>query len=64
MITFEMLTNGQIGKIRLATNTSFHLRNRMCVREAEQGTPVEAFYLETSAWTFRHILMGRNFGHF
>jgi hypothetical protein len=27
--------------------------------EAEQGTPVESFYLESSAWPFRFILMGR-----
>jgi hypothetical protein len=27
--------------------------------EAEQGTPVKSFYLESSAWPFRFILMGR-----
>ena len=27
--------------------------------EAEQGTPIESFFLETSAWPIRFILMGR-----
>ena len=27
--------------------------------EAEQGTPVESFFLETSAWPIRFIIMGR-----
>ena len=27
--------------------------------ESEQGTPIESFYLETSAWPLRFILMGR-----
>ena len=27
--------------------------------ESEQGTPIEAFYIETSAWPFRFIILGR-----
>ena len=27
--------------------------------ESEQGTPIESFYLETLAWPFRFIIMGR-----
>ena len=27
--------------------------------EAEQGTPIESFYLESSVWPFRFIIMGR-----
>ena len=27
--------------------------------DSEQGTPIESFYLETSAWPFRFILMRR-----
>ena len=27
--------------------------------DAEQGTPIEAFYLETSVWLLRYILIAR-----
>ena len=32
--------------------------------DSEQGTPVESFYLETSAWPIRHIIMGRQFMYY
>ena len=32
--------------------------------DAEQGTPIESFYLESSAWPLRFIIMGRKFMYY
>ena len=73
MLRTSMLVNGMLYNIEAMNNLSTSQINQLedCdkqfmrrVFEAEQGTPVEAFYLDTSAWPFRQILMGRKLMYF
>ena len=68
MLRTSMLVNGLLFSIEAINSLSTNHINLLedCdkklirrIFEAEQGTPVETFYLETSAWPFRFILMGR-----
>ena len=73
MLRTSMLVNGMLYNIESMNNLSTLQINQLedCDKQfmrrlfdAEQETPVEAFYLETSAWPFRHILMGRKLMYF
>jgi hypothetical protein len=68
MLRTSMLVNGMLFSIEAINSLSTKHINLLedCdkklmrrIFEAEQGTPVESFYIETSAWPFRFILMGR-----
>ena len=69
MLRTSMLVNGMLYSIEAINSlTPNHInlledcdKKKLMRRifEAEQGTPVESFYLESSAWPFRFILMGR-----
>ena len=57
MLRTSMLING----ILYNTEALFNLKNKQTemLEECEQGCPVESFFIETSAWPIRFILMGR-----
>ena len=57
LFSIEAINSLSTNHINLLEDCDKKLRRR--IFEAEQGTPVETFYLETSAWLFRFILMGR-----
>ena len=68
MLRTSMLVNGMLFSIEAINSLSTNQINLLedCDKkfmrrlfEAEQGTPIESFYLESSAWPFRFILMGR-----
>ena len=57
LFNLESLNNLSSTQINLIEECDKKLMRR--IFDAEQGTPIEAFYLETSAWPLRHILMAR-----
>ena len=68
MLRTSMLVNGMLFNLEAINNISNNHINLLedCdkklmrrIFEAEQGTPIESFYLDTCAWPFRYILMGR-----
>ena len=68
MLRTSMLVNGMLFSTEALSNLSTSQTNLLedCDKkfmrqlfDAEQGTPIEAFYIETSAWPFRHIILGR-----
>ena len=68
MLRTSLLVNGMLFNLEAIGNISSNNINILedCdkklmrrIFESEQGTPIESFYLETSAWPFRFILMGR-----
>ena len=68
MLRISMLVNGMLFNLESINSISNNHINLLedCdkqlmrrVFEAEQGTPIESFYLDTCAWPLRFILMGR-----
>ena len=57
LFNLEALNNLSVAQINLLEECDKILMRRMF--DAQQGTPIEAFYLETSVWPLRHILMAR-----
>ena len=57
LFSTEALSNISQSNINLLEECDKKLMRKLF--EAEQGTPIEAFYLETSAWPFRFIILGR-----
>ena len=53
LFNLEALNNLSSTQINLIEECDKKLKRR--IFEAEQGTPIETFYLETSAWPLRHI---------
>jgi hypothetical protein len=68
LLRTTMLINGILFNLEACNNLSTNQINLLeeCdkkllrrIFDTEQGTPVESFYLETSVWPLRHILMAR-----
>ena len=57
LFNLEALNNLSVAHINLLEECDKILMRRMF--DAEQGTPIEAFYLETSVWPLRYILIAR-----
>ena len=56
LFSTEALNNLSASQINLLEDCDKRLMRQLFDAE---GTPIEAFYIETSAWPFRHIICGR-----